>query len=244
MKTTLALQIPTFELSESLNFSHVFQPIFSLNAHTLYGYESLIRGEKNNNPLILFAMAEKQKKLFNLDMASVIKSILSFHKYELSKNLNMHLTVNIFPSTVLEPSFLWLIEDLMKKVNISPNQIFFELNETETVQDLVKLLQRVQYLKDLGFRIALDDLGKGQSSLRVALELEPDMVKLDQYFCIDLERSEKKQLFLEWITSYFREAGTLVTLEGIETESQLLIAKQAGVHFGQGYHLGRPGLYL
>jgi EAL domain-containing protein (putative c-di-GMP-specific phosphodiesterase class I) len=240
MKTTLDLPIHNIEISESLTFSHVFQPIFSLPAENIYGFESLIRGEKIQNPHLLFSIAAKKRKLFELDMSSVIQSIFSFQQWNPSVDKDVHLTVNIFPSTILESSFLWLIEDLMKKINIPPGRIIFELNEAETVQNLIRLQERILHLKKFGFMIALDDLGKGQSSLRVALELEPEMVKLDQYFCIDLESSIKKQRFLDWITSYFREAGTLVTLEGIETESQLIIAKQIGVHLGQGFHLGRP----
>ncbi|CAH2714967.1 putative signaling protein [Neobacillus rhizosphaerae] len=244
MKTTFGLPFPTIELSESLTFFHVFQPIITLQDDTIYGFESLIRGKKIQNPQSLFAKAEKQKKRLDLDLSSVIRSIASFHQCLLAKEQDLHLTVNVFPSTVLEPSFHWFIEDLMKTVNIAPSRIIFELNEAETVQNLIRLQERVRYLKEAGFKIALDDLGKGQSSLRVALELEPDMIKLDQYFCIDLERSIKKQHFLNWITSYFSEAGTCVTLEGIETESQLIIAKQTGVHYGQGYHLGRPQPFI
>jgi len=240
MNQTFDLPISNIKLSEPLTFSHVFQPIFSLQDETIYGFESLIRGKKIQNPQFLFALAEKQKKLFDLDMSSILQSIFSFNKCISSKDKDVYLTVNIFPSTVLEPSFLCFIEDMMKKVDITPNKIIFEINEAETVHNFKRLQEMVRYLKEFGFMIALDDLGKGQSSLRVALELEPDIVKLDQYFSIDLERSIKKQRFLEWITSYFKEAGTLVTLEGIETESQLFTAKHAGVPYGQGYHLGRP----
>ncbi len=240
MDTFLNLPYLTIEKSDSLSFSHVFQPILSLQNETIYGFESLIRGKEFQNPQLLFAMAEQQKKKLLLDFSSIMQSITSFDQWIPAKDSDMHLTVNIFPSTMLEPSFLWFMENLQKKVNIPPKQIIFEINEAETVENLTKFQGKIRYLKEAGFLIALDDLGKGQSSLKASLEIDPDMVKLDQYFSIDLEKSIKKQHFLAWITSYFKEIGTQVTLEGIETQAQFTIAKQIGVQYGQGYHLGRP----
>ncbi|WP_257985156.1 EAL domain-containing protein [Bacillus sp. T33-2] len=236
----MKLHFPTLETSENLIFSHVFQPIFSLQNNRVYGYESLLRGDHVQNPEMLFEMAVQQKKLFDLDMASMMQSIFTYDEFGLPKQKDLHLTVNVFPSTLLNPSFLWKLEKVMRKVDIPPQKIMLELNESETVTYVHKLQEIIRYLKKAGFIIALDDLGKGQSSLRIALELEPDAVKLDRYFCDDLQNSIKKQRFLNWIASYFREEGVSVTLEGIETESQLTIARQTGIDFGQGYFLGRP----
>lgn len=225
-------------------FSHAFQPIYSLLDDCIFGYESLIRNKTIPNPERLFAVALQQNKLFDLDVLSIAKS---FHTFEHFQSINTgapHLSVNIFPSTLLEPAFLRKIEEIMNTVSLQPDQITFELNEAESVSSLTKLVEVIQSLKSSGFKIALDDLGKGQSSLRIALELEPDIIKLDRYFCQDLAHSEKKQKFLEWISSYFISEGVAVTLEGIEHPAEMAIARQAGIQFGQGYYLGRPEPHL
>lgn len=240
MKTTLNLPLSTIDFSEKLKFSHVFQPIFSLEKDIVIGYESLIRSEQIKNPQLLFALAEKQQKLFELDVSSIIESIYCFNQLIPAQFATLYLTVNIYPSTIVNPYFLYLIDDVMGKVNLPPSSIIFELNEAETVENIKELQKSIGYLKRAGFIIALDDLGKGQSSLRIALEVEPNIVKLDQYFSVNLENSIKKQRFLDWITSYFQVENTFVTLEGIETESQLTIAKQVGVTYGQGFYLGKP----
>lgn len=240
MKTSLNLPFSTLDLSETFKLSHVFQPIYSLERDMVLGYESLIRSGQFKNPQSLFAMAEKQQKLFDLDVSSIVNSIYCFNELIPSKEAALYLTVNIYPSTLLNPCFLCLLDDVMGRVNLSSSNIIFELNEAETVDNIKQLQKSIQYLKSTGFTIALDDLGKGNSSLRIALELEPNMVKLDQYFCVDLENSIKKQRFLDWITSYFRAEDTIVTLEGIETETQLTIAKQANIPCGQGFYLGKP----
>lgn len=238
MNTAMHLQLTSEQSFQLFDFSHVYQPIFALETNAVYGYESLIRSPKVHNPELLFSAAKQHHKLFELDMYSIVKSVTTFN--ECFPTQAPLISVNIFPSTLLEPAFLWKIEDMMKRINLVPEQIIFEMNEAESVLSLTRLLEVIRYLKRLGYKIALDDFGKGQSSLRIALELEPDTIKLDRYFCTDLDQSPKKQKFLDWITSYFISEGVAVTLEGIEKESELLIAKQAGVQFGQGYLLGRP----
>lgn len=225
------------------NFQHAFQPIYNLQDDYVFGYESLIRHPEIPNPEVLFSLAMQQNQLFDLDFHSIANSIHTFEQQ--SRYLNPpRLSVNVFPSTLLDPDFLRQLNRLMNKVALAPESIIFELNEAESVMSLGKLTDVIHCLRSLGFRFALDDLGKGQSSLRIALELEPDIVKLDRYFSMDLGRSIKKQTFLNWISSYFINEGVSVTLEGIETAEELTIARQAGIQFGQGYFLGRPEHYL
>ncbi|WP_081773051.1 EAL domain-containing protein [Bacillus sp. EB01] len=220
------------------HLSHVFQPIYSLQGGGLFGFESLIRSTKIHSPENLFSLAKKQRKLFELDMNSALNSITTFDLC--NKGVGLQLSVNIFPSTLMDRSFYYSLMNVVEDVNLEPVDILFELNEAESVQNVSKLKEGIGILKRAGFKFALDDLGKGQSSLRIALELEPDFIKLDRYFCAGLEQSVKKQNFLHWISSYFKSEGVPLTLEGIEKEEQVEIARQAGVEYGQGFYLGRP----
>ena len=229
--------------SQLFNVHHAYQPIYSLLDDCVFGYESLIRNPEIKNPEVLFSLAMQQDCLFDLDLFSIVNSVHTFERQSRHSSAP-RLSVNVFPSTLLEPSFLIRLDRLMSSVSLKPDQITFELNEAESVMSLDKLKAVTQHLKSLGFAIALDDLGKGQSSLKIALELEPDIVKLDRYFTIDLGQSVKKQTFLKWISAYFISEGVAVTLEGIETAAEISIAKQAGIQFGQGYFLGRPNPQL
>lgn len=225
------------------NFNHAFQPIYSLLDNCVFGYESLIRHPEIPNPEVLFSLAMQQNQLYDLDFFSIVNSLHTF-EHQFKHSNAPRLSVNVFPSTLLDPNFLRQLDRIMNKVTLATETITFELNEAESVSSLSKLTEVIHCLRSLGFKIALDDLGKGQSSLRIALELEPDIVKLDRYFSIDLGRSIKKQNFLKWISSYFIHEGVSVTLEGIEHAEEMDIARQAGIQFGQGYFLGRPQIYL
>lgn len=94
-------------------------------------------------------------------------------------------------------------------------------------------------MKKQGFLIALDDLGKGDSTLAYAIELKPHIVKLDHHFSVNLANDEDKQKAIEEIIQLLGEDTTII-LEGLEKEVDLLTAKALGIRYAQGYVLGRP----
>lgn len=98
----------------------------------------------------------------------------------------------------------------------------------------------VHYLKDKGYAIALDDYGKGESSLRIVKQLHPDFVKLDRYYAVKLSASNKKQKEIQMFLKLCQQENMKLILEGIEEPTDLAMAKVLGVHLGQGHLLGKP----
>jgi EAL domain-containing protein (putative c-di-GMP-specific phosphodiesterase class I) len=115
------------------------------------------------------------------------------------------------------------------------------LEIVEEEVNLEELKPVVNQLKQFGFKIAIDDVGKGASTLRSIIELEPNFVKMDRFFGIGLEQSVSKRRLIQRLIEFCGNDITFV-LEGIEYHSDLEIAKDLGVHVGQGYFLGRPAL--
>jgi diguanylate cyclase (GGDEF)-like protein len=92
----------------------------------------------------------------------------------------------------------------------------------------------------MGFQIAIDDLGEGFSSLRLWSELRPEYVKIDMHFIQGINNDPVKLQFVRSIQEIAEKSNTLVIAEGIETQAELLVIRDIGVAYGQGYHLGRP----
>ncbi|MGY0694728.1 EAL domain-containing protein [Virgibacillus sp. FSP13] len=220
------------------DFYHVIQPIMDLSDAKVYGYEVLLRSEQFPNPEFLFNYAKEQDQLFDLDMKSIHKALTTFNK-EAAHLEGLHLFINIFPSTLISPDFHYQLQQLKSEVNISPDSIVFEINEAEKMPDLAVLNRAIMELKRQGFVIAIDDIGKGESSLKTVLELEPNIAKIDRYFTRDLATSPKKQKFIKLMLQLFGGEITIV-LEGFECKEDLLTAKAMGVPFGQGFYLGKP----
>ena len=96
-------------------------------------------------------------------------------------------------------------------------------------------------LRNLGFRIALDDLGAGYAGLTSFALLEPDMVKLDMALVRDVHREASKQTVVKTIVGMCKELNIIVTAEGIETPEERDALTRAGCDLMQGYLFAKPG---
>jgi EAL domain-containing protein (putative c-di-GMP-specific phosphodiesterase class I) len=214
-------------------FHHVFQPLYVMENWKVFGYEALLRCQFFKNPELLFRLAMKKNRLYDLDICSIHYALTSFNaRY-------IRLFLNVYPSTLVHPSF----PDFLGKLNsicFSNQNIVFEINEAEKVSDMGLLRKAVHFLKDKGYAIALDDFGKGESSLQTVIELEPDFLKLDRYYAVDLSTSNKKQNEIQILLKFCQQKHMKLILEGIEDPTNLAMAKGLGVHLGQGYLLGEP----
>lgn len=223
-------------------FYHYYQPIIDIQKLEKFGYEGLLRSNYTDNPEAMFATAIKINKLLDLDTSSIYMAIQYLENKLENSDLDTYFFLNVYPSTLISPTFLKLLEEVFATSFISREKIVLEINEAESIQDFPFLKETVYKLKTLGFHIALDDIGKGTSPFEKMLELEPRFIKLDKYFANDLYKSPNKQKMLKFLLAYCSESNVKVILEGIETDADLSVAKSLGVHYGQGFLLGRPDL--
>lgn len=229
-------------------FYHVFQPIFETNNWGEIGYEALLRTKFSSNPEIIFQKAKKEKQLFELDSRSIQKAVRTYFTEGSKKD--GYLFVNIFPSTIIHPnfpSFLKMIiveKDGYRQQGNVDIKIVFEILESEFISDsnLQIFKERVNQIKEDGFLIAIDDIGKGFNALPLLIEIDPNFLKLDRYFSKDLVQSKQKQSIIDLLNQYCEHFCCKLILEGVEKNVDLDVAKLIGVRFIQGYLLGRPGL--
>jgi len=231
------------EVIDNQQFYHHFQSIIDIREANLLGFEGLLRSEFIKNPEVLFDMAIKSNRLYKLDTSSIHLAIQTIKDYQNNPNfLDYYFFLNIYPSMLTSPRFIPFLDQIVSKSTLSPRKIILEINESEIIKDMFLLRESVTTLKELGFQIALDDIGKGRSSFEKILELQPEFVKLDKFFSSNLHNSKDKQKVMEYLVHYFSDFKSIVVLEGIETKDDLLVAKSLGVQFVQGYVFGKPGL--
>lgn len=225
-------------------YYHDYQPIMNIQGSKLLGYEGLLRSIHTKSPEVLFSRARVQNQLFDLDMLSIYKAIQQLEDMPISfHQSHQHIFLNVYPSTLTNASFITVLLDLMHS---NPNifsypKVVFEIVESQVSQNIHCLKKAVDDLRTIGFKIALDDFGKGDASIIKLMELKPDFIKMDSYFSRDLSYSAEKQKIMQYVLKYCSENNMEVVLEGIETEKDLEMAKELGVRYGQGYYLGRPG---
>ncbi|WP_335869573.1 EAL domain-containing protein [Bacillus sp. 2205SS5-2] len=232
------MNIPIEKVIRERLFTHVFQPVHLVHTGEIIGYESLIRCGFFSSPQHLFQKALEEGLLFELDCASMLEAMRVYKNHYKDELIYPRLSVNVYPSTLTNPLFQEFLDSVISEVKYPLNRIVFEISEAATTECFEVLNDRIVYLKNVGALVALDDLGKGQSTIRTVIELEPSIIKLDRYFGKNLANHARKQHFLKSLVYFL--ANDHIVLEGIETEADLAFARKIGVHFGQGYYLGKP----
>jgi EAL domain-containing protein (putative c-di-GMP-specific phosphodiesterase class I) len=99
---------------------------------------------------------------------------------------------------------------------------------------------RIEMLRKLGYRIAVDDLGAGYAGLASLAALEPEIVKLDMSIVRGLHESRTKRRVVGAIATLCRELGSRVVAEGIETAAEHQASAECGVDLLQGYLFAKP----
>lgn len=222
----------------------LFQPIVSMQTQQIIGYEALIRGPSDSplhSPVKLFESACHCQMLESLEM---LCRDISISEYSRQQGQGL-LFLNVNPLLLLQsdhPSGLTL--GLLAKYGLDPSQVVIELSEQYQVDDSDLLLKAVHHYRELGFQIAIDDLGSGFSGLKLWSELKPDIIKIDRYFISQLEQDPTKKAFVRTIIELAKTTGARVVAEGIETQAEFLVCRELGADFAQGYLLARPHALL
>jgi EAL domain-containing protein (putative c-di-GMP-specific phosphodiesterase class I) len=122
------------------------------------------------------------------------------------------------------------------------HRIVLEITERSSLQGQDDLRYRVAELRDLGFRIAIDDLGGGHARMGTFTPVDTDFVKLDMSLVRDVDKHPMKQRLVRSLTELCRAAGTKVIGEGVETEAEAKKLVELGCDYLQGYLIARPAL--
>ena len=228
------------DILQSRRLTSVYQPIVSLQTADIYGFEGLIRGPADTSlhaPLDLFEAARNCQLLTEIEHLSrqiVLESYATTCKTrKLFLNNTPEMLLRASPNKGETLAYL-------ARLGLEPKQIIIEITEQTRNMDYKQLRKAVQEYRDIGFEIAMDDLGEGFSSLRLWSELKPDYVKIDKHFIHNIHEDQVKFEFVRSIQQIARNAGAKVIAEGIECHEELSIIKDLKIDFGQGYYLGRP----
>ncbi len=231
---------PLREIIEQRRLSALFQPIVDLKSGEFLGFEGLIRGPANSplhSPVNLFGAAEQQGLQLELEMSSRHTVLETFAKLNLPGNLFL----NVSPQAMTHPSFKnGQTLAFLQQLGIDPERVIIEITENQPTFDFEGMRDALLHYRGMGFKIAIDDLGEGFSSLRLWSELRPEFIKIDMHFVQGVDRDPIKLQFLKSIQHIAESCGTRVIAEGVETEAELRVVKDIGIALGQGYFIARP----
>jgi len=225
----------------SLRLSSVFQPVFSITHRRAVGHEALLRAHtvQGNpvSPLDVFAMAGTEAEITHLDR---LCRALHVHNHAAMQADNSWLFLNINPEVVVHgKNYGAFFAELLHRHDYPAHRLVVEILE-DAIGNEALLAEAVDYYRDLGCLVAIDDFGSGHSNFARLWRLAPDIVKLDRSLIVQAARDRQARRILPGLVSLIHEAGSLVVMEGVETEDEALIAMDADVDLVQGYFFGRP----
>ena len=220
----------------------VYQPIVSLKNGDILGYEALTRGPHNHpfhSPLPLFTYADETGQLYPLDRLAREKAIQGAF-FASGEEL---LFINISAAILHDPHFVpGRTLELLEAQGMKPERIVFEITERSSIEDFSMAKKLLMHYRNQGYRIAIDDAGAGYSSLQAIAELHPDFIKVDRSLVQGVHSNKTKEAILEAFVSFAQKLNIEIIAEGIEHLDELLYLTRMGVHYGQGYLLGRPSV--
>ena len=218
----------------------LFQPIIDIRRGEILGYEGLIRGPSDSplhSPLNLFKVAGANG--LSVTVEHLCRRIVLEQFAALT--LPGKLFLNVSPECLLHPQARHgETLDYIHEIGINPNRVIIELTESQPTYDYELLREAATHYRNMGFQIAIDDLGEGFSSLRLWSELRPQYVKIDMHFVQGINHDPVKRQFVRSIQEIAENSGTVAIAEGIETQAELLLIRELGIACGQGYHIARP----
>ncbi|MYM67446.1 EAL domain-containing protein [Pseudoduganella sp. FT55W] len=220
--------------------SALFQPIVHMQTGEIIAYEGLIRGPSDSplhSPMNLFKAARANN--LTVQVEHLCRKVVLERFAEL--DLPGKLFLNVSPESLLQRDARHgETLEVIHQIGINPERVIIELTENQPTYDYDLMRDAVLHYRKMGFQIAIDDLGEGFSSLRLWSELRPEYVKIDMHFIQGINHDPVKLQFVRSIQEIAEKSNTRVIAEGIETQAELLVLRDVGVAYGQGYHLGRP----
>lgn len=212
-----------------------YQPIISWASRTLFAYEALVRNEEPalRSPSDLFDAAERLGRLHELGriIRQRVADTLRDVPHMQLVFVNVH-TADLQDDSLFHPS---------SPLSGYAQRVVLEITERAALDQVKDLMARMAQLRQMGYRIAVDDLGAGYAGLTSFAQLEPEVVKVDMSLVRGIDSSPTKQKLLSSIIGLCRDLKIQIIAEGIETAAERDTLIRLGGDLCQGYLFAHPG---
>jgi EAL domain-containing protein (putative c-di-GMP-specific phosphodiesterase class I)/ActR/RegA family two-component response regulator len=212
-----------------------YQPIVSWSRREVFGFEALLRSRESAlpHPGAILDAAERLERLPELGRA--IRARAAAPAGGIPKSAVLF--VNLHTHDLLDDQLF----DRERPLARMADQVVLEITERASLHHIRDVQMRISRLREMGFRIAVDDLGAGYAGLTSFAHLEPEVVKLDMSLVRNVHAQPTKQTLVRTMIAMCHELGMQVVAEGIETPEERDAIVEAGCDLMQGYLFARPG---
>ena len=225
-------------------FCHL-QPQYDMD-HRLRGFEALARMNDDDgsfiSPMDFIPVAEKTGLVDRIDMRVFELAVQFLDNVITETGADITLSANVSVRHLMKNNFIEDLKKVLDKYDVSPERIEIEITESIMIDSAEKALQRIDELKQLGMKVAIDDFGTGYSSLSYLNNFPTDMLKIDKSFIDNMSLNESSKQYVAMIISIGHTLDLKVISEGVESADQVMVLKDIGCDYIQGYVWGKPML--
>ena len=245
-RTSARLEGPIADIDQALarrEFKPFFQPTFDLRTGEIRGCEVLARWVLKDGtiipPMNFIPLAESSGRIEAMTWLILGIALKEMHP-RLRDDKFFKLSVNVTPRHLLSDTFVETLRRVVAAAKVSARQITLEVTERDELPDLDRAAAVVKELRELGFRVAMDDVGVGHSGLSQIKELGVNAIKIDKFFVDTITEEESAATIVQMLVRLAHDLGMTVIAEGIETSEQVQALIACGVAEGQGYFVSPP----
>ncbi|MBW9090558.1 GGDEF domain-containing protein [Rhizobium wenxiniae] len=229
-----------------LVLENAFQPIVEVATGSVFGYESLLRGQERigfTSPPALLDEAHQTGQLLALEQMMSGRALAKFAtlpEYS-STTLFLNLDVRLIRQG---HEFLEKVLHHLRASGIAPSSVCFEFSERFDNTSVPEFADLVADMRKAGFKLAIDDFGVGHGEMKLLCDFPVDYLKIDRHFVSEIDSNPRKRHLVKNIVNIAHTLGIRVIAEGIETEAEFLACREYGVDLVQGYFIARPTTFL
>jgi EAL domain-containing protein (putative c-di-GMP-specific phosphodiesterase class I) len=217
-----------------------YQPFFDLKTGYRKGVEALVRWRHPIRGLIppdqFIPLAEESGLIVPLGEWVLRRACDDAASWP----ADIKVAVNLSPVQFKQAELFDVIKSALRNSGLPPERLEIEITESVLLESAVENHAFIEKLKSIGIALALDDFGTGYSSLSCLTAFPFDKIKIDKSFIGSLMKNCKSSAIVSSIVTLARGLDISITAEGVETREQIERLRTLGVHFAQGYLLGRP----
>lgn len=212
-----------------------YQPIYDNKLKKITKFECLARLLDNNRVLYPFDFLE-QVRLMGF-MRSITFSIINNSFQAFAKN-ELEFSINITEEDIRDTQMIDYLRNRCEKYGINPNRIIIEILEDIEFDDDDLIVNNILILKDMGFKIAIDDFGYANSNFGRLIKMQIDYIKIDGRFIKNMDSNAMSHKIVRSIADFAKNIGVQCIAEHVHSKAVQNLVENLGVEFSQGYFIG------
>ena len=223
-------------------FMLFFQPIVEIADGHIVEAEALLRWQHPERGLLLPAeFIHDVERIGSIANWVLQEAATAAARWRTTFGLDeFHISVNVSAQNLGQPDFVTQVRNSLTAARLDPMHLCLEVTESSMIDDIDSVAVRLQVLRSIGVKIAVDDFGTGHATLTYLQQLPIDVIKIDRSFVDDLGTRRNGEAIVASMLQLAHQVGAICIAEGVETEIQRDALLHNGCALAQGYLFARP----